>query len=448
VNTTLPKKVQRYCDKEEFLHKMPKSSKYKSRAVNLDKAPDTSSNRQSAYTMAPPNKGGPSLMSAVLPSDLDRTAVDYPRDLNEEPNFTVMVGEHESAYNYSKGPKAPKYPSNPNRESTVLAPAYQSHQSMKSSYKNPQAVHHEYQYQSYVPQAHKKSHNQSSTAQYGNVPQQQQSSRKQNPPGHNNWIQDTHHPYEITKTSKKKKKKYSSSSSSNSYSYSESSLSSSFENFAENHAYMTQQQQQQQSTRSKRPLKALRQVYMENKGMLAEEYPRWTDRMPFDDRTVLINVYHLSPELKKLNKLNNKLGMNMGLYHASVEIGGYEWAYGGTTESRCGIYKEKARSSDQFEFDEAIYVGQLPAHLSMRNVKDLEKSMRPSWNGIDYDLTQKNCISFVHAFIERLGFSPKRIPSRLRVLMDMGNEVGSGPTGVQLGAGIDKLANFLGNMLN
>jgi len=421
---------------------MPQSSKYKSRAVNLDKAPDTSGKRQSGYTMAPPGKVDASLMSAVLPSNLGATVVDNPRDYDDKPNFTVMVGEHESAYNYSKGPKAPKYPSNPNRETTVLAPAYQAHQSMKSSYnKNPQAVHQEYQYQSYVPQAaHKKSHKQSSMAQYGNVPQQ--GSRKQNPSGHS-WVEGNHHPYEITKTSKNKKKKYSSSSSS-SYSYSESSLSSSFENFAENHAYMTQQQ----NTRSKRPLKALRQVYMENKGMLAEEYPRWTDRMPFDDRTVLINVYHLMPELKKLNKLNNKLGVNMGLYHASIEIGGYEWAYGGTTESRCGIYKEKARSSDQFEFDEAIYVGQLPAHLSMRHVKDLEKSMRQSWNGIDYDLTQKNCISFVHAFIERLGFSPKRIPSRLRVLMDMGNEVGSGPTGVQLGAGIDKLANFLGNMLN
>jgi len=436
---------------------MSKSSKsnYKSRTVDLEKRPERSSDGRTSNSMAPPPSSGamdPRLLSAVLPRIENTMVIDDGRNMNyAETPMTMCVGEDESSYKYSKPPgslaqgSVPSYPSNPSKAPTVHAPAYQSHYALS----NPQAVHQEYQYQSYMPEADHQHVQHQAPPQYGHnaTPQPQHAQgQKYHACVDNPYYKDSKFSKNQSKPSKssKKKKKASSSSSSSEYTY--SSFSSSFEEFAEqNQQQMAGNQLLAEQKHSKRPLKAMRQVYKENKVKLAGEYQRWTQGMPFDDRTVIINVYHLSSGLKNVNKIGNMFNMNMGLYHASVEIGGLEWAYGGTAESRCGIYKEKSRSSDQFEFDEAIYVGQLLPRQSQRDIKELERSMRPDWNGIDYDLTGKNCISFVHAFIEKLGFEPQRIPSRLRVLMEIEQEVG---VGQKIGSGVDKIANFIGNMFD
>jgi len=70
------------------------------------------------------------------------------------------------------------------------------------------------------------------------------------------------------------------------------------------------------------------------------------------ERVLYINVY----SLKDFNKCNGVCGsLGLGIYHSALQVGRYEFAYGGNTLRRdSGIYITAPRRNSSFIFKYAI----------------------------------------------------------------------------------------------
>lgn len=116
---------------------------------------------------------------------------------------------------------------------------------------------------------------------------------------------------------------------------------------------------------------------------------------------VVLNVYDLSEQSKQFAET---FSIGGGLYHTGVEVDGTEYSYGRTDDGSCGIELITPRSHEQHIFRDAIPLG--ATERTTADIKAWIDAVGNDWNGEDYNIVRKNCISFSKAFVEFLGADP------------------------------------------
>jgi len=121
---------------------------------------------------------------------------------------------------------------------------------------------------------------------------------------------------------------------------------------------------------------------------------------------VQVNIYDVStnPIVETINLALLKCGT--GAFHIAVEVYGSEWSYG-YRESGTGVCYDEPGACSKHHFREALDVG--TTNLSQEEVVQIIAELSEAWLGCEYDLLQRNCVSFAMVLVERLGAEP--IPS-------------------------------------
>ncbi|CAE8585092.1 unnamed protein product [Polarella glacialis] len=129
------------------------------------------------------------------------------------------------------------------------------------------------------------------------------------------------------------------------------------------------------------------------------------DTTSLPQNTVLINVYDLGDEdvfqrINRFSTINDRVLVG-GVYHAGVEIYGYEWSYGFTDQPNSGVFPSPPRCVGQHTYRATVVLGQ--SMLSAREVNDALAYLKQRWQGMDYHLLHKNCLDFANALCIELG---------------------------------------------
>lgn len=126
------------------------------------------------------------------------------------------------------------------------------------------------------------------------------------------------------------------------------------------------------------------------------------------EHTVWIHVY----DLIEANSYLHPAGL--GIYHSSVEVHGFEWAYGGhDVPGHSGIYAVPASSMPRepgarvgTEEQCYVYRASYPAGtttLAREEVEEIIQTMgRNGYQGTRYHILQRNCNHFTDDFVKEL----------------------------------------------
>lgn len=136
---------------------------------------------------------------------------------------------------------------------------------------------------------------------------------------------------------------------------------------------------------------------------------------------VTLHVYDVStqPTIAEINKILTAIGT--GAFHGAVEIFGKEWSYG-AAESGTGVFCGPPKQCSAHHFRESIPLGD--TKLSPPEVSDKLKNLMEEWQGKDYDLLNKNCVTFCDTFCKQLGVEP--IPKWVTNLAGAGASIQDG----------------------
>jgi len=147
-----------------------------------------------------------------------------------------------------------------------------------------------------------------------------------------------------------------------------------------------------------------------------------------------LNIYDVStnPIVERINRALVKLGT--GAFHIGVEVYGSEWSYG-YLESGTGVSYDEPAACSKHHFREALDVG--TTKLSQEEVVHIIAELSEEWLGCEYDLLQRNCVSFAMALVEKLGAGP--IPALVSNLAGAGATLQDGF--MQLSASAHSCAN-------
>jgi len=126
---------------------------------------------------------------------------------------------------------------------------------------------------------------------------------------------------------------------------------------------------------------------------------------------IILNVYDLSPDQ---NAYLNPLGL--GFYHTGIEIGGFEYQYGGNPDvSRSGVFQHAPLNVAGATYRESFLLGIVKdlrtAHAALDVVKE-------QFRANEYNLITRNCNHFSEALSLKL--LNKRIPSFINRMARLG----------------------------
>merc|ERR1711988_515316 len=115
----------------------------------------------------------------------------------------------------------------------------------------------------------------------------------------------------------------------------------------------------------------------------------------YPDNTVFVNIYDLGDD--NLGKLINKMStvndsvMVGGVFHAGIEVYGYEWSFGRSPEGS-GVWRTLPRMELGHQYRATMPLG--PTELSSAQVWKVLQRLGVEWPGTEYDLLRRNCLSF------------------------------------------------------
>jgi hypothetical protein len=115
------------------------------------------------------------------------------------------------------------------------------------------------------------------------------------------------------------------------------------------------------------------------------------------DRSVRLNVYYLTP-YRSLHTIFNV--MTLGLfnpYHSAIEIDGCEYAYYGHPFHFSGVMSGTPNRAAMMLAYSKIY-----GHTVLSNMEIEAKAHSLTFNGVNYNLLNFNCNTFVNAFLYAL----------------------------------------------
>jgi len=118
---------------------------------------------------------------------------------------------------------------------------------------------------------------------------------------------------------------------------------------------------------------------------------------------VKLNLYNITenPQFEKLNKVLTAVGT--GAFHGGVEVYGKEYSFG-FAQDGSGVFSNPPRGRTLHQFRESLSMGK--TQLTKREVEQLIERLREEWQGKDYDMLRRNCVSFSEQFIADLGVGP------------------------------------------
>lgn len=119
---------------------------------------------------------------------------------------------------------------------------------------------------------------------------------------------------------------------------------------------------------------------------------------------VFVNVYNLGSDdlgqmINSFSTINDSV-MVGGVFHAGIEIYGFEWSFGRTLEGT-GVWRTLPRMENGHRYRGTMPLG--ATKLSIDQVLELMQRLGDEWPGSDYDLLRRNCLSFCNALCTELG---------------------------------------------
>lgn len=122
---------------------------------------------------------------------------------------------------------------------------------------------------------------------------------------------------------------------------------------------------------------------------------------------VIANIYDLND--------NNDLLLNfgVGLFHSGVQIGGQEYTFA----SGSGIFTHSPKEAGGARFRESVEIGTYTGSNS--DIESILSSLRPVFQGKDYNVITKNCNHFAEEFLNRV--VGRGLPGHVNRLADIGS---------------------------
>lgn len=169
---------------------------------------------------------------------------------------------------------------------------------------------------------------------------------------------------------------------------------------------------------------------MASKGLAGSNTSEPLDTSQYPDNTVFVNIYDLGNDdlgkmINKVSTLNDAV-MVGGVFHAGIEIYGYEWSFG-RIEVGSGVWRTLPRMEMGHQYRATMPLGS--TKLSSMQVWEVLQRMGNEWPGLSYDLLRRNCLSFCNAFCEELGVRQipgwvDRAPRAASAVLDTTNMLG------------------------
>ncbi len=90
-----------------------------------------------------------------------------------------------------------------------------------------------------------------------------------------------------------------------------------------------------------------------------------------------------------------------GVLFCAVEVGGAEWAYGGSRKDGSGVYACPPKKNPFHTYRTSVCVGDCA--LARAEVRAVLARLRGEWRGPDYDVRRRDCVAFADALCAALG---------------------------------------------
>ncbi|KAH8740169.1 hypothetical protein FG386_001830 [Cryptosporidium ryanae] len=147
-----------------------------------------------------------------------------------------------------------------------------------------------------------------------------------------------------------------------------------------------------------------------------------------DSNMVILNVYDLDSFSGKINKFTRAL--DIGAFHAGVEVYGIEYCFGSTNDGTTGITSNLPRRHPIHIYRESIKMGR--TNFTRGEVKRIINNMKSIWPGSEYNIFRRNCLTFAEELCKTLNVGG--IPNFVKLLPELL---------CQAGDGLDKAAQHL-----
>lgn len=129
----------------------------------------------------------------------------------------------------------------------------------------------------------------------------------------------------------------------------------------------------------------------------------WHSRVP-----VSLHVYDVTQHerVQEINNYLKPLGMG-GIFHASVEVYGREYSFGGASslppdqQHETGIFLSRPKQCPGHHYRETLHLG--ACELTERQVRAIVRDLKPRWMALQYNIFRKNCCHFARALAIELG---------------------------------------------
>jgi len=120
---------------------------------------------------------------------------------------------------------------------------------------------------------------------------------------------------------------------------------------------------------------------------------------------VLVNIYDLGSDdlgktINQITTMNDSL-MVGGVFHAGIEVYGYEWSFARIEDECSGVWRTMPRMEMGHKYRGTMPLGS--TKLSQAQVWTLMHRLGKEWPSAEYDLLRRNCLSFCNALCEELG---------------------------------------------
>mmetsp|Transcript_35998 Transcript_35998/g.102802 ORF Transcript_35998/g.102802 Transcript_35998/m.102802 type:complete len:154 (-) Transcript_35998:42-503(-) len=95
--------------------------------------------------------------------------------------------------------------------------------------------------------------------------------------------------------------------------------------------------------------------------------------------------------------------LGTGLFHVGVEVYGWEWSYGFTSNGT-GVFASRPATCKARSYRQPISMGR--TKLSLEEVQILLQGLQREWLGWHYNLLRRNCVHFCEALCRGLVVGP------------------------------------------
>lgn len=150
---------------------------------------------------------------------------------------------------------------------------------------------------------------------------------------------------------------------------------------------------------------------------------------------VTLHIYDVSKNanVHQVNRILQVVGT--GAFHGGVEVYDAEWSYG-YTDHGSGVFSSKPKQCSLHTYRKSVHMGF--TIMSRELVKNVIGGLEWTWQGDQYDVLSRNCVTFCEEFCKVLGVG--EVPAWVRSLSGAGATVRGSLSKFKLG-GVDAQLN-------